>query len=127
MKELTKIDSDKIVAVDQAEIAKKLQFSFRQILKRGHKVWQINQETLEVVEADVKSTFVLSQKKSDGKFPILLEHFAEDAWYKKNYDSYSREEIILKEGFVFVPSLNAKNALKNYEKSLARIKHMIGK
>lgn len=57
----------------------------------GHKIWEINIETLEVKEAKFTNT--------------TYQMFGEN-----------KKEIIAKEGFVYVAALNKKNALKKYNK-----------
>lgn len=60
--------------------------------KKGHFVWEINKETLSVVKAE----------------------------YKRNTAVFSRtqtlpsEELIKKENCVYIPALNADNAIKKY-------------
>jgi hypothetical protein len=125
MKETEILSTDKVEIHNQAEVSKQVQFSFRQILKRGHKIWQINEKTLEVTEASIKSTVIVNTAKvADKKFPKHLHELAADMWHGKNCDSYTKDEIMIKEGFVFVPSLNKKTALRNYLRSLERISKM---
>lgn len=57
----------------------------------GHKIWQINKETLEVDEAKFTNT--------------TYQMFGEN-----------KKEIIVKDEFAYVAALNKKNALKKYNK-----------
>lgn len=59
----------------------------------GHKIWEINNETMEVKEA---------------KFANVTYHlFGEN-----------KKEIITKQGFTYVSALNKKNALKKYKQGV---------
>lgn len=60
-------------------------------LNEGHRIWQINKETLEIEEANFTKT--------------TYQMFGEN-----------KKEIIVKDGFVYVAALNKKNALKKYKK-----------
>jgi len=57
----------------------------------GHKIWQINNETLEVSEAKFTNT--------------TYQMFSEN-----------KKEVLIKDGFSYVAALNKKNALKKYHK-----------
>ena len=59
----------------------------------GHKIWEINNETMEVKEA---------------KFANATYHL-----YGEN-----KKEIITKQGFTYVSALNKKNALKKYKQGV---------
>lgn len=57
----------------------------------GHKIWQINKETLEIEPAKFRS--------------ITYNVFGEN-----------KKEIVVKDGYAYVAALNKKNALKKYHK-----------
>jgi|688.fasta_scaffold1207443_1 hypothetical protein len=60
----------------------------------GHKIWEINTETLEVKEAKFSNT--------------TYQMFGEN-----------KKEIIVKKGFAYVAALNKKNALKKYKNGVS--------
>lgn len=63
--------------------------------KRGHKVWEINEETGEIKEA---------QYKQD----TLVYHF------NFKHHPYYPEKLIVKSDCVYIPALNADNAKRKY-------------
>ena len=64
------------------------------IPNKGHKIWEINEETLEVKEAQFeKKTFIIGK-------------------------NHNNPEIIIRDGYAYVSALNINNALKKYKKGL---------
>jgi len=61
------------------------------IPREGHRIWEVNKETLEVQEAKFSK-----------------------ATYKMFGDN--KKEIIVKDGFAYIAAINKKNALKQYAK-----------
>jgi hypothetical protein len=59
--------------------------------KEGHRIWEVNKETLEVKEAEFSN--------------ITYKMFGDN-----------KKEIIVKDGFAYIAALNKKNALKQYAK-----------
>lgn len=86
---------------ERAEIVAKQQKESQYLLtgtiqpKRGHKVWQINKETKEVSEAKYKETAF--------EYALALKG-----------DLSKKRELVTMEGFVYIPALNAENALKKF-------------
>lgn len=89
-------DADKVLIERQAEINKTRKHVGKLKPHGGHKVWEVNETTLEVKEA----TF----KRRD-----LIINFSKG----RHSD---RSEIDIKEGFFYTSALNKKNALKNFRK-----------
>lgn len=89
MKETELIKQDKLeISIQQKKQVEK-KFINDIVPHNGHKIWKINEDTLEVEEAKFSNvTFVLN--------------------------SENKKEIIIQNGFSYVSALNKKNALKLY-------------
>ena len=100
MKELEKIERDVEAQGIELQVRKQQQkeFKFESSLKplRGHSVWEINRETLEVKKAE---------------FVVKKEVHLFDALHDKN-----RQEIIKRPWCEYISSLNPSSALKRYKK-----------
>lgn len=100
MKELEIKTGDKIEIVDQKQ--QKSQLKLLKSIKphQGHKCWELNTETGEVKEAEFKEEnvdFISAENKK-----IAL-----------------RKKIITKDGYIYLPALNKKNAIKKFKKLLS--------
>jgi len=91
MKEL-ELKNNKTNIELSVEQRKQVQYQFigDVVPHEGHKIWEINTETLEIEEAKFSNT--------------TYQMFGEN-----------RKEIIVKKGFSYVAALNKKNALKKYK------------
>lgn len=87
--ELSKHDTNIEVSVKQQKQVEH-QFLGKIIPHQGHKLWQINKETLEIEEAKFTNT--------------TYKMFGEN-----------KKEIVVKDEFAYVSALNKKNALKKYK------------
>ena len=94
-----KLDTE-IVSKIQQQKEKETVFFGTILVDKGHKVFQINLETKEVQEAD----YLILDK-------TIHWHNA----IKKDFSSYNKK-VLTKEGYVYIPALNAKNALKRFER-----------
>lgn len=90
MKELQKIDADKTELHTLKQFEKKTVLIGSKILRPGHRCFQINNKTLECVEASYHSEV----------------HFNEP----------NRRKVTIKEGHSYVNALNKKNALKVFKR-----------
>ncbi len=100
MEILSKVkDADKVLIERQAEINKTRKHVGNLKPHSGHRVWEVNESTLDVKEADFK--------RKDLVVDLL----------KGNHSSKS--EIEIKEGCFYTSALNKKNALKNFHKGTA--------
>ena len=89
MKELETNINNKIEVSVKKQQEKKHEFIGDIVQYEGHKLWEINKETLEIKEAKFSyATYRLFQK--------------------------NKKEIFVKDGFAYVSALNKKNALKKY-------------
>lgn len=100
MKELTqhlkKDDKTEIIAKQQKEFQKVLEGTIQ--TKRGHRIWKINIETKEVEEAKFG--------KRNINYALAIK-----------MDMSVMKDLVKKEGFVYIPALNAANALKKFNEN----------
>jgi hypothetical protein len=92
MKELENRSKDKMEISVQKKQQKEKELIGKLIPHPGHRVWEINIDTLEVEEAkyEQKHTFIFGQNNN--------------------------REIIVRKGFAYIAALNKKSALKKYVK-----------
>ena len=83
-------EKDKMELSIQKKQQKEKQLVGKIIPHAGHKVWEINDETLEIKQADFdKKTFIIGK-------------------------SHNNPEILVRIGFSYVSALNQKSAMKKY-------------
>ena len=90
MKELQKINADKTELHALKQFEKKTVFDSSTILHPGHRCFEINNKTLECVEA---------------KFEAEV-----------HFNSPNKRKIIIKEGYSYINALNKQNALKVFKR-----------
>ena len=90
---LKKQERVEIVAAQQKQHQKLL--TGKIMPKRGHTVWEINKETLDIKEAKYQNHALKYELAAIGDFSRLAD-------------------LIMEEGFIYIPALNKENALKKY-------------
>ena len=84
-------EKDKMELSIQKKQQKEKELVGKIIPHEGHKVWEINDETFEIKQAEFeKKTFIIGRNQMN-------------------------PEIIIRSGFSYVSALNSKNALKKYK------------
>ena len=101
MKELENRGKDLNGVEVTQQVEKQKRLIGRVIPCRGHKVFEVNPETLEVNEASLGKPYIqlVKRKLPSGAFVD---------------ESISRTPLAMKEGFDYVTALNKKNALKTH-------------
>jgi hypothetical protein len=102
MKELQKKEQDKIENVKQVSIEKKQVLIGRNIPHNGHKVWEYNKDTHEVILAkvnDVPKAFTTKLKTNN------INYFA-----KHKIETKGKVEV--KKNCIYITALNKKNVIK---------------
>lgn len=104
-------DKDRITIEQEQEKRNELKHIRRVIPHEGHTLFEINESTGEIEEAefDIENNYHL---------------IVGSGWKKKN--AKVSRKLIVKQGCVYVSALNKKNAWKNYQRGKLGGKELIG-
>jgi hypothetical protein len=103
MKELEKKESEKIENVKQVAIEKKQVLIGRNIPHNGHKVWEYNKETHEIILAtikDVPKVFTNTKLKTNN-----INYYAK-------HKIETKGKVQVRKNCIYITALNIKNVIK---------------
>lgn len=101
MKETQSIPKDKIENVRQVEVQKQVALHHREILKKGHTLFEINTVTREVKKAEYEAV-------NDVPFG------------KKRFAAVTKQRVIIRENCVYKSALNVKNLFRKLGYSIKK-------
>ena len=102
MKELEKKESDKIQNVKQVAIEKKQVLIGRNIPHNGHKVWEYNKETQEIILATITDV--------NKVYPTILK--TNNINYYAKHKIETKGKVQVRKNCIYITALNIKNVIK---------------